>query len=458
MVGIDLANLPQTIRDAIHVTHALGINFLWTDALCIIQDSPQDKHRELRYMRDVYRHTCFTIDAASAARASEGFLQERQPWRPTLTLPFICPAKSASQLSEIGSLHLEYHDPTADTTAREPAPDYTATRAWCLQEALMSTRGLIFKDNTVQLRCHTTTQNIGGAEHNASTDDLPRLPGFILRPDLNVQRYSEEWKEVRRLWGDVVRHYSFRSLSDPADKLVACAGLAEMFARALGAEYRAGVWDDDYLLRDLLWRCPDYRAVRPQAYRAPSWSWASVDGELQGPHAMPGCAQEYLAEVLRCTAAPLDDAIPFGPVIGGSLVLRAHLFHAFCEVDPGHDEPRVFIEGPSQAQRPIQDFDMFDTKDDENAEDSDLWAVPILREVWEGSGRPERCRGMLLRRAHLDVPRNSESLPADRGQCQRIVFRRVGMFMVEGDTKRDMQALGWDGEWTLDAAAEFEIV
>ncbi|KAI0329368.1 HET-domain-containing protein [Cubamyces sp. BRFM 1775] len=51
---IDPSNLPQTICDAINVTHVLGFRFLWVDRLCIIQYSQEDKHRELHYMRGVY--------------------------------------------------------------------------------------------------------------------------------------------------------------------------------------------------------------------------------------------------------------------------------------------------------------------------------------------------------------------------------------------------------------------
>ncbi|EIW52272.1 uncharacterized protein TRAVEDRAFT_84086, partial [Trametes versicolor FP-101664 SS1] len=64
--GINPANLPQTIRDAIYVTHELGMQYLWADTLCIIQDSGQDKRRELARMHRIYRDAHLTIIASDA--------------------------------------------------------------------------------------------------------------------------------------------------------------------------------------------------------------------------------------------------------------------------------------------------------------------------------------------------------------------------------------------------------
>lgn len=40
--GMKMETLPKTLQDAILVSRVLGIQYLWIDALCIIQDSPQD--------------------------------------------------------------------------------------------------------------------------------------------------------------------------------------------------------------------------------------------------------------------------------------------------------------------------------------------------------------------------------------------------------------------------------
>jgi hypothetical protein len=48
MRGIDKGVIPQTILDAITVTKALGLRFLWVDAICIIQDNADDWQKSQR--------------------------------------------------------------------------------------------------------------------------------------------------------------------------------------------------------------------------------------------------------------------------------------------------------------------------------------------------------------------------------------------------------------------------
>ncbi len=74
---IELGIIPQTIRDAITVTHGLGMRYIWVDAFCIIQDSDEDKVKELVKMGDIYRDAYFTIMASSSPEGSAGFLQDR---------------------------------------------------------------------------------------------------------------------------------------------------------------------------------------------------------------------------------------------------------------------------------------------------------------------------------------------------------------------------------------------
>lgn len=77
--GINPRMLPQTLRDAIRVTHMLGFRSLWVDSLCILQDSPQDKAQEISGMHHIYRNAQLTIMAAGAQSVEAGFLCKRDP-------------------------------------------------------------------------------------------------------------------------------------------------------------------------------------------------------------------------------------------------------------------------------------------------------------------------------------------------------------------------------------------
>ncbi len=76
---------------------------------------------------------------------------------------------------------------------------------------------------------------------------------------------------------------------------------------------------------------------RPAVYRAPSWSWAAVDGEVAwwGRRTKTFMDENALADVLRCEVVLEDAALPFGQVIGATLVLRAALLP--CTVRGGQD-------------------------------------------------------------------------------------------------------------------------
>ena len=64
--------LPQTIRDAINWTRQLEIQYLWTDRLCILQDSKLDKEDQMGKMADIYRNATVTIAATAAPHADSG--------------------------------------------------------------------------------------------------------------------------------------------------------------------------------------------------------------------------------------------------------------------------------------------------------------------------------------------------------------------------------------------------
>ncbi|KAI0823231.1 heterokaryon incompatibility protein-domain-containing protein [Trametes gibbosa] len=479
--GLDTLRLPQTIRDAIHIAHALGFQYLWLDTLCIIQDSDEDKRHELALMHRIYRDAFLTIVAASATKVSEGFLQERamavphsefmETDLPDLAVPFICPPSSHNAPTgsatddaptrRVGTVHLS---PLFSSRAGEIKPynhswEPISTRAWCLQEYLMSPRALLFTSQTLQFRCHTATQNVGGSFYHAAPPTPivrgeRRLPDalFLPAPPPVGWHGSSARLVVYEAWLRVVQDYTRCALSYPADKLPACGALAAEFQRVLRAEYVAGLWRDS-LVNDLLWQAQisrdaegSPRVRQAVGYRAPSWSWAAVEGEVT--MRLPGVGQDPLCEVVRCTVQLKDADVPFGQVVGGSIVLRAAVIRCVLRKGGWKERDRMLhFQTAKQARRwkamgkEGEDEEVkfhkdlygevhADWADEAGFWGSKLWAVMISRDLDE-DGDPMAV-GLVVRRA-------SDNLIA--GQ-PKDVYKRVGYFAIEDtDVLRD---LGWN--------------
>ena len=72
MKGIPLDSLPRTIRDIVSVCRQLGQQYLWVDALCIIQDNAADKMAQIPRMADIYSGALLVISAAGTADVLDG--------------------------------------------------------------------------------------------------------------------------------------------------------------------------------------------------------------------------------------------------------------------------------------------------------------------------------------------------------------------------------------------------
>jgi hypothetical protein len=76
--GIPFIDLPKTLQDTIYVARYLGIDYMWADCLCIIQDDKADWEHEAALMADVYSNAYITLAATRASHCGEGFLQFRK--------------------------------------------------------------------------------------------------------------------------------------------------------------------------------------------------------------------------------------------------------------------------------------------------------------------------------------------------------------------------------------------
>jgi hypothetical protein len=328
---IPASSFPQTIQDAILITRKLGFQYLWVDALCILQDSAVDKAREITRMGEVYQSAAITLVAASARSCQEGFLHRRShPWPnhawQTFNLPFRCTDGS------LGELTLEPRD--TYYTGDQPINH----RAWTLQESLLSPRKLIYSTTPLVWQCQSN-ETILGSRARKPDSRAWRSMSIQLSRVLTAAKYDSTYQDmlqaVHRNWISILQAYSRRKLTNSEDILPAISAIAAKFGVFLNEQYKAGHWynpsNKSDFARDLLWyRENSYKgpsiengsaAVAP-LYTAPSWSWACrqdtvwwvIPMKLQG---------EVLCEVDECMVELATAAATYGQVKSGFLRLRA---------------------------------------------------------------------------------------------------------------------------------------
>ncbi|KUJ19675.1 uncharacterized protein LY89DRAFT_666539 [Mollisia scopiformis] len=126
-------------------------------------------------------------------------------------------------------------------------------------------------------------------------------------------------------WNDILQRYSQCVLTRPNDKLVAISGIAKSFSELGRSEdYFAGLWRR-LILSLLLWsRTNRLRSCITKAdeYRAPSWSWASVDGSIRLGKPM---YNDPMTSTLIDVKAENVTPDRFGQVISGSITIAGSL-------------------------------------------------------------------------------------------------------------------------------------
>jgi hypothetical protein len=164
------------------------------------------------------------------------------------------------------------------------------------------------------------------------------------------------------LWYRIVREYSKTSLTFTSDKLPALSGIAKFFQRTPRNTYLAGIWKA-HLPVGLAWyRSQETRLPRPEKYRAPTWSWMSMDSPVT-------IDQHSASPILRILDAQTSPTTvdPTGPVSGGFLVVEGALIpltwkrhHLYMDRTESYrtnitlDEPR----SDSQLDEEIEGFSL----------------------------------------------------------------------------------------------------
>jgi hypothetical protein len=296
--NIPFSILPKTFRDAVVVCRRLGCRYLWIDSLCIVQDDEVDWQQQSAQMASIYANSSLTIAALSARNSTEGLFFHHPQRHHVQSLDII------TSDGEKGSMYVRIPLPHV---VNEPLDDPVwedfalLRRGWVYQERLLSRRVLYFGKHELLWECNGMTgceccdptsrihnnrpsKGIWGLEPVSRAKS--RHDGFA---PLGLGGQDLDWRSKGNLtdsdpWCYCVVKFLILSLTFEKDIFPALSGLAERMKRYRpGCGYSAGLWMSTTWLDELCWiqdnKHDGYAQPtgRTEVWRAPTWSWASLD-------------------------------------------------------------------------------------------------------------------------------------------------------------------------------------
>jgi hypothetical protein len=308
-------DFPKTLQDAIQVTSALGLKYIWIDRVCIVQDDEEEWANEASLMADIYASAHVVLSATATEDCKDGFLQKRAE-------PLVIQYEHRGQKNcKVQARQIESHYCGGFT----PKINYTLfKRGWCTQERLLARRIIHFLPDEILFECPDEREcECGGASKEKIY--LCCSPGFM---SFTTMRNNSKWREQEWGWEwmQVVCSYSATTLTYGRDSLPAFSGLAAYVEHLKPGKYIAGIWEKDIAVQ-LGWRVRPGTDTRRWKYPedvdilGPTFSWSS--------HVRPICSKTQLTTRILCTLessrVELATSNPYGQVRHASLCLRGRI-------------------------------------------------------------------------------------------------------------------------------------
>ena len=266
--GSHLATVPQTVRDAMHLTADLNVRYLWVDCLCLIQNDPNISFY-LSRMHLIYANAFLTIVVANKDNANGGITgyDTHQTGR-------VLPGKV-----------IKYPNYVLGIAKKNRRPDDAvlpwSSRAWTLQEGFSSRRVLVI-DDRICLKCAENCLDEGSSFgfkinfnlSNATRDLLPTLC------QASLTEREPDW----HVYSLVAKSFASRALSYDQDSIKAFLGVINFYTRLddlQSAVHTRLLYGHPIctLSRALLWSSEEAILERrmllrqDESFVMPSWSW-----------------------------------------------------------------------------------------------------------------------------------------------------------------------------------------
>ena len=279
-------------------------------------------------MADVYEKSWLTIAATGFVDGSSGLFANRVPSR---LIPELVNADLGHFFQhERDAVNNDQYYVLPRNIWDEGVLDAPLNRrAWVLQERYMSRRVLHFGEKQIFWEC----KELEACEiFPSGVPEIVSLHPFKtpFAKTKNIDEMSSRDQVYEMHWNPALVSYTEAKLTFGRDKLVAISGVVKKLRKQTGDRYFAGLWEGPFL-HQLLWFTSHVASEdlqrRSNDYRAPSWSWASIDERVRLSSSSRDGSGMLLAKLLDVNTVPRtsDDT---GQVIGGYAQIRGPLITA----------------------------------------------------------------------------------------------------------------------------------
>ena len=284
--------LPRTIADSMELVNQLGLQYLWVDALCIIQDDTNDQSYQIGKMATIYSSAFLTIVAASGEDSNAGLpgigssirLYEQQE---VVVLP---PSEHNDGLSVMNTLKScpRRYDERSTRGQEDADSSKWSHRAWTVQEKALSRRTLVFTNEQVFWDCQ---------QAYFCEESYFEMPRFRVKHynasvhKLGIHQLTEPHCDKWQLYRDLIQNYMLREITYEGDVYDACQGILDMMEKSTKTGFLWGLplsrfelalaWETFHGVerRTALSTFPMTSLKKRTAF--PSWSWMGWAGDVQ---------------------------------------------------------------------------------------------------------------------------------------------------------------------------------
>ncbi|KAF2825908.1 hypothetical protein CC86DRAFT_382882 [Ophiobolus disseminans] len=308
--GILIDDLLPSYIDAVVITGALGLQYLWIDSLCIVQDDQDDKDIQIGNMGNVYLNSYLTIAADSGNSHTKPFLSERSwQWQ----------AHKEIVLDPSGQQYDVYF---------RQRPDHNLSWTGIFERACRVVR---FQRDEVVFECNEGLVCECGnppAGYQGPWEALSKDYHLHDKVAFSYMRWTSQpslWSSLEtQPWHSLVQRYSRMSLTYESDRIDAIAGIAsQMYGIMDGRnQYLAGLWRET-LFEDMLWysvrESPMSKDIKTD-HHAPTWSWMSIVLGINRIYYPCLVVEEIFPRLITVHYQPRSVHLPLGDIAIGAYI------------------------------------------------------------------------------------------------------------------------------------------